>query len=141
MSESCLFKNLQLLDPRWTEPRPGYEVRTADGFVAKVADQPIKAPRATVVDWAGHALMPGLFDGHAHVCLSEVNVRRMEETSLTLMTAHAAKSMLSHAELWIYHGTRSGQCRLGHQTGSDCRSDPGLSPLHRRPGHWAYRWS
>lgn len=95
MSESYLFKNLRLLDPRWTEPRPGYEVRTADGVIAEVAEQPIKAPGATVIDCAGRTLMPGLIDCHAHVCLSEVNVRRMEEMPLTLMTAHAAKSMLA----------------------------------------------
>jgi len=84
-----VFRNLELLDPRWDAPRGGYEVLVEDETIREVSPRPIKAPKASVVDCGRKTLMPGLIDSHVHVFLSEVYIRRLEEIPLTLMTARA----------------------------------------------------
>ena len=88
-----LFKNLNLLDPRWSEPRGGYEVLVEGELIKEVSAKPIKAASARVVDCGKRTLMPGLIDCHVHVFLSEVNIRNLESVPLTLMTARAADLM------------------------------------------------
>jgi imidazolonepropionase-like amidohydrolase len=92
MSQS-LFRNFSLLDPRWDEPRGGYEVLVEGAHIKEVSDKPIKASGARVVEGGGRTLMPGLIDCHVHVFLSEVNIRNLENVPLTLMTARAADLM------------------------------------------------
>ncbi len=94
MSDSVLFRNAELLDPRWDEPRGGYEVLVEGETIREVSDKPIKSAAATVIDCGGRTLMPGLIDCHVHVVLSEVNLRFLESIPLTLMTARAADLML-----------------------------------------------
>ena len=88
-----LFKNANLLDPRWNEPRGGYEVLVEGELIKEVSAKPIKAANARVVDCGKRTLMPGLIDCHVHVFLSEVNIRNLESVPLTLMTARAADLM------------------------------------------------
>ncbi len=88
-----LFKNMSLLDPRWDAARGGYEVLVEGERIKEVADRPIKAAGARVVDCGQRTLMPGLIDSHVHVVLSEVNIRNLESIPLTLMTARAAELM------------------------------------------------
>ena len=88
-----LFRNLNLLDPRWNEPRAGYEVLVEGDLIKEVSSKPIKAAKAKVVDCGKRTLMPGLIDCHVHVFLSEVNIRNLENVPLTLMTARAADLM------------------------------------------------
>jgi imidazolonepropionase-like amidohydrolase len=88
-----LFKNAHLLDPRWDEPRGGYEVLVEGELIKEVSAKPIKAAKAKVVDCGKRTLMPGLIDCHVHVFLSEVNIRNLEGVPLTLMTARAADLM------------------------------------------------
>jgi hypothetical protein len=45
-----LFKNLNLLDPRWNEAREGYEVLVEGDLIKEVSSKPIKAAKAQVVD-------------------------------------------------------------------------------------------
>ncbi|MBL8701318.1 MAG: amidohydrolase family protein [Alphaproteobacteria bacterium] len=85
-----LFKNLELLDPRWDGPRGGYEVLVEGETIREVSAKPIKAPKAAAIDCGRKVLMPGLIDSHVHVFLSEVYIRRLEEIPLTLMTARSA---------------------------------------------------
>ena len=68
-----LFRNLNLLDPRWNEARGGYEVLVEGDTIKEVSSRPIKASGAQVVDCGGRTLMPGLIDCHVHVFLVEVN--------------------------------------------------------------------
>ena len=42
---SFLFKNLNLLDPRWNEARGGYEVLVEGDTIKEVSAKPIKSPR------------------------------------------------------------------------------------------------
>src|SRR6266849_4259802 len=88
-----LFRNLNLLDPRWNEARGGYEVLVEGDTIKEVSSKPIKAAKARVVDCGKRTLMPGLIDCHVHVFLSEVNIRNLENVPLTLMTARAADLM------------------------------------------------
>ena len=88
-----LFRNANLLDPRWNEPRGGYEVLVEGELIKEVSAKPIKAANARVVDCGKRTLMPGLIDCHVHVFLSEVNIRNLESVPLTLMTARAADLM------------------------------------------------
>jgi imidazolonepropionase-like amidohydrolase len=88
-----LFKNLNLLDPRWNEARGGYEVLVEGDTIKEVSPKPIKAAKAQVVDCGKRTLMPGLIDCHVHVFLPEVNIRALEAVPLTLLTARAAPLM------------------------------------------------
>ena len=88
-----LFRNLKLLDPRWNEGRPGYEVLVDGGLIREVSDKPIKAANARVVECGGRTLMPGLIDCHVHVYLVELGLHRLESMPLTLLTAKASKLM------------------------------------------------
>jgi imidazolonepropionase-like amidohydrolase len=88
---------MRLLDPRWDESRDGYEVLVEDAVIREVADRPITSPSARVIDCGGRTLMPGLIDCHAHVFLSEVFLRALENVPLTLLAARAsalARAML-----------------------------------------------
>jgi imidazolonepropionase-like amidohydrolase len=86
-----LFKNLSLLDPRWDEPRGGYEVLVEGETIKEVSSKPIKSKGARTVDCGKRTLMPGLIDSHVHVFLTEVNIRYLEAIPLTLLTAKSAE--------------------------------------------------
>ncbi len=88
--KSLLFKNLGLLDPRFDEVRPGFEVLVEGDKFKEVSDKPIKSAHADVVDCGNRTLMPGLIDCHVHCMHSEVYIRRLEDIPLTLGTARAA---------------------------------------------------
>lgn len=90
-----LFRNAMLLDPRFDEPRGGYEILVESGRIREVSDRPIKAANARVIDCGGRTLMPGLIDCHVHVYLSEVNVSTLEHIPVSLLAARAAPLMLA----------------------------------------------
>ncbi len=91
------LKNLSLLDPRWDEARPGYEVLVEGEHIREVSDRPIKTAASQVIDCGGRTLMPGLIDCHVHIYLVELGLAKLESMPLTLLTAKASvllKSML-----------------------------------------------
>jgi len=92
---SFLFRNLQLLDPRFQETRGGYEVLVEDGEFKEVSDVPIRSATAHVVDCGGRTLMPGLIDCHVHIYLSEVNLTLLEHVPVSLLTARAVPLLRS----------------------------------------------
>jgi imidazolonepropionase-like amidohydrolase len=92
--EPILFRNLNLLDPRWTEPRGGYEVLVEGGRIKEVSDKAIKSATAQKIDCGKRVLMPGLIDCHVHVYLSEVYIRMLENIPVSLLAARAAPLML-----------------------------------------------
>ena len=85
-----LFRNFRMLDPERDELAGGYEILIEGEIIREVSDRPIRAQDASAVDCGGRTLMPGLIDCHAHVVLSEVFLRNLENVPLTLMTARAA---------------------------------------------------
>ena len=90
MTQSFLFRNLQLLDPRFDDLRGGYEVLVEGERIREVSARPIKDGGAAVIDCGGRTLMPGLIDCHAHVFLVEVGIARLESLPLTLLAAKAS---------------------------------------------------
>src|SRR5256885_16746506 len=94
---SLLFRGARVLDPRWDEPRDGYEVLVEDAVIKEVSDRPITSTSSRVIDCRGRTLMPGLIDCHAHIFLSEVFLRALENVPLTLLAARA--SVLARAML------------------------------------------
>lgn len=90
---SILFRNLNLLDPRWKEARGGYEVLVEGDKIKEVSDKPIKAQKAQIVDCGKRTLMPGLIDCHVHTMHSEVYISRLEGMPLTLMAARATERL------------------------------------------------
>ena len=88
-----LFRNFRMLDPERDELAGGYELLVEGERVREVSERPIRASDATAVDCGGRTLMPGLIDCHAHVILSEVFIRQLENVPLTLMTAKAAVAL------------------------------------------------
>src|SRR5437867_11439693 len=85
-----LFRNFRMLDPERDELVGGCEILVEGDTIREVSERPIRASDAAIVDCGGRTLMPGLIDCHAHVILSEVFIRQLENVPLTLMTARAA---------------------------------------------------
>ena len=130
-----LFKNLNLLDPRWNEARGGYEVLVEGDLIKEVSSKPIKAAKAKVVDCGKRTLMPGLIDCHVHVFLVEVNFRLLESMPLTLLTATIGRPDEGHDRSRLHDGARHRRRRLGHQDRRRFRPDPGSAAVHLGPRH------
>ncbi len=93
MPDLTLFRNLELLDPRFDAPRGGYEILIEGDKIKEVSDKPIKARGANVLDCKKKVVTPGLIDAHVHVMLSEVYIRALEAVPVSLLTARAAELM------------------------------------------------
>ena len=93
-----LFRNFRMLDPERDELSGGHEILVEGDRIREVSEGPMQARQASVVDCGGRTLMPGLIDCHAHVVLSEVMIRQLENVPLTLMTARAAVAMRAMLE-------------------------------------------
>src|SRR5256884_3450140 len=93
-----LFRNFRMLDPERDELVGGCEILVEGETIREVSERPIRSQAEVVVDCGGRTLMPGLIDCHAHVILSEVFIRQLENVPLTLMTARAAVAMKAMLE-------------------------------------------
>src|SRR5438552_2742248 len=93
-----LFRNFRMLDPERDELLGGCEILVEGETIREVSERPIRASDAAVVDCGGRTLMPGLIDCHAHVVLSEVFIRQLENVPLTLMTARAVVALKAMLE-------------------------------------------
>ena len=114
---SFLFRNLRLLDPRWDEARPGWEVLVEGELIMEVSDRPINAASASTIDCGGRTLMPGLIDCHVHVIHSEVNIRFLEAMPLTLLTARAATRLKAMLDRGFTTVRDTGGCDWGIKEG------------------------
>lgn len=88
-----LFRNFRMLDPERDELVGGCELLVEGETIREVSETPLRAPQASVVDCGRRTLMPGLIDCHAHVVLSEVFIRQLENVPLTLMSARAVVAL------------------------------------------------
>jgi imidazolonepropionase-like amidohydrolase len=121
-----LFRNFSLLDPRWDEPRGGYEVLVEGEHIKEVSAKPIKARGAQVVDGGGkRTLMPGLIDSHVHVFLTEVNIGHLEAIPLTLMTAKSSQLMKGMIDRGFTTVRDTGGADWGIKTAVDSGLIPG----------------
>jgi imidazolonepropionase-like amidohydrolase len=84
-----LFRNTNLLDPRFDEARGGYDVLVEGERIKEVSDRPINTRTAQVIDCGGRTLMPGLIDCHVHVYFSELDLSKLEHVPVSLLAARA----------------------------------------------------
>ena len=120
-----LFRNLNLLDPKWDEPRGGYEVLVEGEKIREVSAKPIKSKSAQVVNCGKRTLMPGLIDSHVHVFLTEVNIGHLESIPLTLMTAKASQLMRGMIDRGFTTVRDTGGADWGIKTAVDSGLIPG----------------
>lgn len=90
---SYLFSGGRFLDPRQDALLDGMSVLIEDNRVKEVSDQPIRSEHATKIDLAGKTLMPGLIDAHIHILLAEVNLQRLADMPLTLLSAKGSVAL------------------------------------------------
>ena len=84
-----LFRNGVLFDGVGAEPRPGLEVLVEDERIKEVADTPIAASAARVVDLGGRTLMPGLIDAHFHAVAADPNISHVEHMPTSLIAQYS----------------------------------------------------
>ena len=70
-----VLHNVTLIDATGADPRHNISLELREGRIARIfpAAQLPASPDATVVDLAGHFLLPGLTDAHVHFALTEPN--------------------------------------------------------------------
>jgi len=112
-----LFKNANLLDPRKDALQGGSSVLVEGELIREVSAKPLKAKNAQVIDCKGRTLMPGLIDCHAHVMLSEVNIRYLEAIPLTMMTVRAAALARAMIDRGFTTVRDTGGCDWGMRDG------------------------
>src|ERR1700761_6249143 len=96
---SFLFSGGRFLDPRRDALVDGVEVLVEDTLIKAVSfDGPISAPGARRIDIGARTLMPGLIDAHIHICLTEVNLKLMDDMPLTLLSAKGSVAMRAMLE-------------------------------------------
>jgi imidazolonepropionase-like amidohydrolase len=92
-----LLRNAAVLDGTLPERRLGCDVLIEGNTIREVAERPLRAESATVLDIGGRTLMPGLIDCHVHVIASLVNLganAAMPSALVTLQTVPILKAML-----------------------------------------------
>jgi imidazolonepropionase-like amidohydrolase len=90
---NIILRNATLIDGESAEARPGTDVLVEAGIIREVADRPLAASGAQVVDLGGRALMPGLIDCHVHVIAASANLGQNAAMPNSLVAAHAARIM------------------------------------------------
>ena len=88
---STLFRNALLLDAEAGVILGERHVLVEDGRIKEVADSPINAGGAQVVEVGGRVLMPGLCDAHVHVTVATPNFAALRRWSPYYVTARASK--------------------------------------------------
>ena len=130
-----LFRNFGMLDPLQDAVLGGHELLVEGQSIREIADRPIKAPDAAVIDCGGRTLLPGLIDCHVHVVLSEVFIRELENIPLTLMTARAMQAMRSMIDRGFTSVRDTGGADWGLKTAVEEGLIAGPRLFHCRPRH------
>lgn len=73
------------------EPREGIEVLIEGDRIKEVADGPLKAGDARVIDLGGRMLMPGLIDAHFHAIAADPDIAKLETMPKSLLYQHARR--------------------------------------------------
>jgi imidazolonepropionase-like amidohydrolase len=89
---ATLFRNFRLFDGSDTLAE-GRELLVEGERIKEVADGPIKATAARVVDCGGCTLMPGLIDAHVHVYAAEADLGRLDRMPRSLQAVRAARDL------------------------------------------------
>jgi imidazolonepropionase-like amidohydrolase len=89
-TKPVIFRNGLLVDGSRPEPIGPIDVLVEDGRISAVSDESLTADDAVEYDISGKAIMPGLIDCHMHPFLTDMNLMRLEETPVSLVTAQAS---------------------------------------------------
>ncbi len=89
---ATLFRNFRLFDGSATLAE-GMQLLVEAGRIKEVADSPITASAARVVDCGGRTLMPGLIDAHVHVYAADADLGRLDRMPRSLQAVHAARDL------------------------------------------------
>jgi imidazolonepropionase-like amidohydrolase len=84
-----LFQNCRLFDGLGDSLREDCHVLVEGARVKEVADRPIKAKGADVIDLKGRTLMPGLIDAHFHALAADPDFSKLESMPRSLLHQHA----------------------------------------------------
>jgi len=84
-----LFENCRLFDGLGDALREDCHVLVEGARIKEVADSPIKAEGAQVVDLKGRTLMPGLIDAHFHAMAADPDFSKLESMPRSLLHQHA----------------------------------------------------
>jgi imidazolonepropionase-like amidohydrolase len=87
---TVVFHNAMLIDGSGPEATGIVDVLVADGIIKEVSETRISTNNADEYDLGGQAIMPGLIDLHMHPFLTDMNLMRLEDTPVSLVTAQAS---------------------------------------------------
>ena len=85
-----IFRNGLLVDGSQAEPSGIVDVLVVDGTIVEVSETRITASNSIAYDLGGRTIMPGLIDLHMHPFLTNMNLMKLEETPVSLVTAQAS---------------------------------------------------
>ena len=88
--EPIIFRNGLLVDGSGPEAIGPVDVRIADGKITAVSSERIQPDGAIEYDVAGKTIMPGLIDCHMHPFLTDMNLMKLADTPVSLVTAQAS---------------------------------------------------
>ena len=89
-TKAVVFRNGLLIDGSGPEPTGQVDVLVENGTVTAVSESHIKAGSAAEYELAGRAIMPGLIDLHMQPFLTNMNLMKLEDTPVSLVTAQAS---------------------------------------------------
>lgn len=87
---ATIFRNGQLIDGSGPKSSGRVDVLVDNGKIEAVSAERIEKDGAAEFDLAGKAIMPGLIDCHMHPFLTDMNLMRLEDTPVSLVTAQAS---------------------------------------------------
>ena len=96
MSSTTVLRGGHVLDPAggtWLDADVRMEGTTIAAIGPDLAVHDRAEAETRVLDVTGRYLMPGLIDGHVHVTAFLAELRDLEETAGSYVTAHAARTM------------------------------------------------
>jgi imidazolonepropionase-like amidohydrolase len=85
-----IFHNALLVDGSQAEPTAMVDVMVVDGTIAEVSQTRISQEGSIEFEVSGRTIMPGLIDLHMHPFLTDMNLMRLEDTPISLVTAQAS---------------------------------------------------
>ena len=88
-----LFRNLRLFDGLADSLAEDMEILVEGERIKEVADRPITASGARVVDCGGRTLMPGLIDAHIHAYGVDADLGRLDFLPRSLQALRAAERL------------------------------------------------
>ena len=87
---AVIFRNGLLVDGSDPKPSGQVDVLVENGRIVTVSSERIESDGAVEIDLAGKTIMPGLIDCHMHPFLTDMNLMKLEDTPVSLVTAQAS---------------------------------------------------